>query len=250
MIVYPLFRVTGQVESSRPGPENTSGEDEQLLRQSPVGERVRQRTLSANVRAAELFFARNLPEGWKSTTSETRILLRRVAPVYALEVESQDYLTNSKASLLQRAKNSGKRKDCTIEFKIERHDDNALVRQKLRLYKEIRRDTARAFDRLALKRLCSTLAPEACAKLPGPAGKAAQEFVVTRAILEDKLEAVPLYRIGTLYFFPLKHQCVTAKLDWYSINSEYPASESLFPLEAREEIEVILRNLEQLKFSE
>jgi len=220
------------------------------MRQSTVGERIRQRTLSANVKAAELFFTRHLPPGWKFTASEKQVLLLRVAPVYALAVEPQDYLTHSKATLLQRAKSSGKRKNCTIEFRVERHDDDALMRQKLRLYKEIRRDTSRAFDRLALKRLCGTLTPEACAKLPGPAGEAAQEFVVTRAILEDKLEAVPLYRIGTLYLFPLKHQCVTANLDWYTINSEYPASESLFPLEAREEIEVILRNLEQLQLLE
>ncbi|HMY10813.1 MAG TPA: hypothetical protein PKG67_01365 [Turneriella sp.] len=250
MVVYPFVRVTGQVESSHPGPEHSASETEILMRQSPVGERIRQRTLSANVKAAERFFTRHLPAGWKFTTSERQVLLRRVAPVYALAVEPQDYLTSSKSTLLKRAKTSGKRKDCIMEFKVERHDDDALMRQKLRLYKEIRRDTARAFDRLALKRLCGTVTPEACAKLPGQAGTAAQEFMSIRAILEDKLEAVPLYRIGTLYLFPLKHQCVTAKLDWYTINSEYPAGESIFPLEAREEIEVILRNLEQLKLSE
>lgn len=248
--------MTGQVESSSLYPvtstesQESADQTDARMRQSPLGERLRQRSLSANVKAVELFLARHLPVGWKFTASETRLLLRRVAPVYTLEVDPQDYLTNSKASLLQRAKSSGTRKDCTIEFKIERHDDNALVRQKLRLYKEIRRDTARTFDRLALKRLCGTLTPEACARLPGPAGKAAHEFVVTRARLEEKLEAVPLYRIGSLYLFPLKNQCVTAKLDWYSINDKYPASESLFPLEAREEIEVILRNLAQLQLLE
>ncbi len=250
MIVYPLVRVTGQVESLRPGPEDSASETERLMRQSAVGERIRQRTLSANVKAAERFFLRHLPAGWNFTTNEKQILLRRIAPVYTLNLPPEGYLTNSKATILSRAKSSGKRKDCTIEFKVERHDDDALMRQKLRLYKEIRRDTARAFDRLALKRLCGALTPEACAKLPGKAGNAAQEFVTTRAILEEKLEVVPVYRIGTLYLFPLKHQCVTAELDWYTVNREYPADQSIFPLEAREEIEVIFRNMEQLQLIE
>jgi hypothetical protein len=230
--------------------EEPASETETLMRQSAVGERIRQRRLSANVKAAERFFTRHLPAGWNFTASEKRIVLRRSAPVFLLAVEPQEYLTNSKATLLQRAKQSGKRKDCVITFKVERHDDDALMRQKLRLYKEIRRDIALAFERLSLKRLCGTLTPEECAISTGKAGKAAQEFLATRAILEAKLETVPIYRIGTLYLFPQKNQCITAEKDWFTTNSEFPANQSIFPLEAREEIEIILRNFDELRLWE
>ncbi|MFZ5630600.1 MAG: hypothetical protein ACOY5B_15820 [Spirochaetota bacterium] len=211
---------------------------------------MRLRNLSANARALERFFERNLPPGWQYFADERQVELRRAAPVYTLAVQGEDYLTQSKYTLLNRARQAGKQHACSMQFRVERHDDNALMRQKLRLYQNVRRDIAAAYDRLQLKRHCRGRTLEECRKTPGPAADAVNEYVVTRQILADKLELAPFYRIGTLYLFPQKNQCVTAQLDWYFTNTEYPANEAIFPLEAREEIEVILKNLEQIKLWE
>lgn len=246
MVFLPVNGPNGQAESFA----NADGPLPAEKPRSAVAERIRQRQLSANARAAERFFERNLPPGWRFSLSETQLELRRLAPVFTLRVQPVDYLTLTKHALLARAKATGKRHNCTIEFKIERHDDNALIRQKLRLYNEIRRDIENTYTRLKLRQRCAGMTLDACAKVPGPTGEAAAEFLATRSILTSKLEITPLYRIGTLYLFPQKNQCVTAELDWYFTNSEYPAGEAIFPLEAREEIEVILKNLEQLKLSQ
>lgn len=242
--------MAGQVQSSANTPSGKDEVDELRQYTSPTAERVRQRRLSANQKAAESFLKRHLPLGWDFTASEKRISLLRIAPVYTLAVAREDYLTASKAVLLTRAKKSGKRHECRLEFHVERHDDAALIRQKLRLYNEIRRDINSTYDRLKLKHLCSGTTVAECKSMKGPAGEAAAEYLTTRQILLEKLEVTPFYRIGTLYLYPLKNQCVTAERDWYFTNIEYPESEAIFPLEAREEIELILRNLEQLKLSQ
>lgn len=172
-----------------------------------------------------------------------------MAPVFTLQVAAEEYLTNSKHTLLNRARQAGKRHTCLIEMKVERHDDDALVRQKLRLYAETRRAIAKAGRELQRDRRCAGLAPEDCLKVAGAPGDAAREYLTNRSVLSGRLEPVPFYRIGTLYLFPQRNQCVTAQLDWYLSNTEYPANEAIFPLEAREEMEVILKNLEQLKLS-
>jgi hypothetical protein len=250
MVAYAALWSSGQAESSLPAIAGEELQKQNGQQPSALGERLRQRTLSANVRAAERFFERNLPPGWVFTASEKRIELRRLAPVFTLAVQPIEYLTNSKHSLLSRAKQAGKRHNCTIEFKVERHDDNALMRQKLRLYQEIRRDIEKSYERLELRRRCAGVTLEECSKIAGRTGEAAREYLATRNILIQKLEVTPLYRIGTLYLFPQKNQCVTAEYDWYYTNTEYPGDEALFPLEAREEIEIILKNLEQLKLSQ
>ena len=167
--------------------------------------------------------------------------------MYLLEVQREDYLTQSKPVLLARAKKEGKKKECTISFRVERHDDIAIIRQKLRLYEGIRRDIEAAYDRLSLRRVCSPDSIADCAQKRGIAGESAKEYLTTRRILAEKLEATPFYRIGTLYLFPLKNQCITSQLDWYYLNADYPESQALFPLEASEEIQILLRNLEQLR---
>jgi hypothetical protein len=249
MVVSPVFWLAGQAESSGSASNGQDLQDTSRQKSSALAERLRQRGLSANARAAERFFERNLPPGWGFALDETRLQLRRLAPVFTLAVQPIEYLTNSKHSLLSRARQAGKRHNCTIEFKVERHDDNALMRQKLRLYQEIRRDIDKSYERLQLRHRCAGVTLEQCSKIAGRTGEAAREYLATRNILVQKLEVTPLYRIGTLYLFPQKHQCVTAEYDWYFTNSEYPASEALFPLEAREEIEIILKNLDQLKLS-
>ncbi|GAB4425513.1 MAG: hypothetical protein OHK0011_06740 [Turneriella sp.] len=247
MIVSSVFRLAGQAESSLPG---TAGNGQAGKLSSPVAERLRQRNLSANARALERFFERNLPPGWYYFADERQVELRRRAPVYTLAVASEDYLTQSKYTLLQRARQEGKQHICSIQFGVERHDDNALMRQKLRLYQEIRRDMEKSYERLQLRRRCAGVSLQECQKAGGTTGSAAEEYLVTRSILAEKLEITPLYRIGTLYLFPQKNQCVTPQFDWYITNTEYPANVATFPLEAREEIEVILKNLEQIKLWE
>lgn len=238
--------LSGQVQSS-PALEEELHSATPARTASPLAERLRQRQISANVKAAEKFFERNLPPGWLFAVTEQQVALWRIAPVFTMAVPPEDYLVYSKGRLLARAKATGKRHDCRIEFSVERHDDPALMRQKLRLYHEIRRDIDAAYERLHLKRLCAGMELEACAIGQNRAARAAQEFLATRRILLQKLEVTPFYRIGTLYFFPLKNQCVTPEHDWYFTNTEYPAGEDIFPLEAREEIGIILRNLAELK---
>ena len=109
---------------------------------------MRQRKLTANEKAAELFFQRNLPPGWVYDGNEQQATLRRLAPVYTLTVPAEDYLTHSKARLLDRARNSGKKHTCEIKIKVERHDDPTRMRQKLRLYENVRRDIVSAWNRL------------------------------------------------------------------------------------------------------
>lgn len=214
---------------------------------SAVGERYRQRHLSANQKSIEAFFNRQLPPGWKFSADEKALTLRRLAPVYLLAVAREDYLTQSKPVLLARSKKEGTSRECRINFRVERHDDAAIVRQRLRLYQNIRAGIDEAGTRLNIKRECADYSLEECAKVKGPKGEAAAEFLKTRQILTQKLEPAPVYRIGTLYLYPLKNQCVTAALDWYFVNADYPESISIFPVEAREEIQIILRDLEQLR---
>lgn len=214
---------------------------------SAVAERYRQRQVTANQKSIEAFFSRNLPPGWRFSADEKTLQLRRIAPVYLLTVQREDYLTQSKPVLLARAKKEGKKTECVINFRVERHDDVAIIRQKLRLYEGIRRDIETAYNRLAPERLCAPDSIADCAQKRGAAADSAKEYLVTQRILAEKLEATPFYRIGTLYLFPLKNQCITSRLDWYYLNTDFPESHSLFPLEAREEMQIILRNLEQLR---
>lgn len=136
--------------------------------------------------------------------------------------------------LLAHAHKNGRKTDCQVEFKIERHDDPALVRQKVRLFKEIRADIEGARRKPA----------QAAGNAAGPTA----EFETTRKILAEKLEIAPLYRIGTLYLYPKKNQCILPRLDWYVVNSLIGDEERVLPFEAGEEIEIIYRNMEQLKF--
>lgn len=151
------------------------------------------------------------------------------------------------AELLKVARKKGTKTDCKINFLIERHDDTVLVRQKIRLYKEIRRDIEKTYDRLKLRHLCAGLSVTECSIGTGRARDAAQEYLTTRSILADKLEVTPLYRIGTLYLYPKKNQCVLRETDWYVANSLVSESARLFPFEAGEEIDIILRNMRQLQ---
>lgn len=206
--------------------------------------------MSANERLAQRFLKRALPLGWSFEVSEKEILLNRKSPVYLLSVAPQDKLTQSKAKLLERAKNEGAKKNCIIRFQVERHDDKVLVLKKLRLYQGIKRSIADTAHRLKIRQHCNSLTLAECAQVPGEPGEAAQEFLVTQKILIEKLELTPLYRIGTLYLYPMKNQCVTPQRDWYVTNTEFPETLSLFPLEAQDEIATILRNFEDILLSE
>lgn len=244
MIVSRTAWLPGQVQSS---PMTDEALQQSSPSPSPLAERLRQQQISANVKAAEQFFTRNLPPGWRFAVTERQVVLWRIAPIFTLAVPSEDYLLLTKGQLLAKAKTAGKRHDCRIAFAVERHDDPALMRQKLRLYQEIRRDIDAAYDRLRLKYLCSGVELAACAIGENRAAQAAREFLRTRELLTQKLEITPLYRIGTLYFFPQKNQCVTPPHDWYFTNTQYPAGEDIFPFEAREEITIILRNLDEIR---
>ncbi|MCX7632248.1 MAG: hypothetical protein N2Z22_02815 [Turneriella sp.] len=215
--------------------------------QTPIAERHRQRTLSANLRAAEKFFSQRLPAGWSYEISEERILLSRAQPVYTLPVARENQRLATKAAILAQAKANGKAKACQLQFKVERHDDNVLVRQKLRLYRDIKTAIQSAHQRLKLRWLCGELTPEECSQKPGRAGENAKEFLAIRQILVQKLEPMPFYRIGTLYLYPLKDQCVLPELDWYFHNEEFPATEEIFPYEARDEIRSLVQAIEELR---
>lgn len=136
---------------------------------------------------------------------------------------------------------------CSIEFLTERHDDAVLVRQSIRQYKTIRADIAAAYAQLNLKHRCAEKTPSECAAEKGDSGDAAREFLRTRKILNQKLAVTPLYRIGTLYLYPKKDQCVLPTLDWYVENAVVKESTRLLPFEAAEEIALIFRNLETLR---
>lgn len=217
---------------------------------SPLAERYRQRHLSANERAIESFFQRNLPLGWYSNFTGEKLELSRRAPVYTIRRPEPETKFLSKPALFQLAKKKGEKNLCTMEFHVERHDDTAIVKRKVRLYKEIRRDASAAFQRLRLPHLCGSTPMAECAIGNGPAAEAAREYLTTRQILIEKLEITPLYRVGTLYLYPKKNQCVPEELDWYVSNTRLPVGAIFMPLEAREEIEIILKNLEQLKLWE
>jgi len=212
-----------------------------------LAERIRQRHLTANEKALERFFQRSLPPGWVFNGNEKQLTLKRQAPVYLINIPSDEARNLSKGTLLTLAKKNGRKIDCTITFKLERHDDIALVRQKVRLFKEIRKDITRAYERLNLKRLCQGIPAVECSLSTGPARDAAIEFLGTRQILTQKLEITPLYRIGTLYLYPLKDQCVTPRDDWYVTNQLVKETDRIMPFEAGEELEIIFRNLEQVK---
>ncbi len=214
---------------------------------SALAERHRKRKLSANERAVEDFFTRNLPPGWTFQFEDRLLSLERLAPVFILSRTDAEASLLSKAALLALARSSGQRVRCRIEFTAERHDDAALVRQKIRLYQEIRRDVDQAYTRLNLRHLCQSQTVQECSLEMNKKGEAAKEYLVTRQILADKLEITPLYRIGTLYLYPKKNQCVPRNEDWYLTNTQVPENSQFLPLEAHEEAQVVLRNLEQLK---
>lgn len=206
--------------------------------------------MSANEKLSYIFLKRALPLGWDFDVSEKEILLTRKSPVYLLAVAPQDTLTESKAKLLQRAKEEGAKKKCTIRFQVERHDDKVLVLKKLRLYQGIKRSIADAAERLKLRQHCNSLTLTACAQAVGAPGEAAQEFLATQKILIEKLEITPLYRIGTLYLYPLKNQCIPGNLDWYKGNTEFPGTHTIFPLDAQDEVAAIMRNFETILLQE
>lgn len=235
-----------------PGQPQTKAAEADVLKKSPsaLSERHRKRKLSANERALEEFFLHNLPPGWNFAFRDRLLSLERVAPVYILPQSDEEVSLLSKAALLSLARRTGTKIRCRIELLAERHDDTAIVRQKIRLYKEIRRDTEQAYHRLNLRHLCGSTPAAECAIGTGQAAEAAREYLVTRQILIDKLEVTPFYRIGTLYLYPKKNQCVPAKNDWYLANTLVPEKTQFLPLEAREEVEITLRNLEQLKLWE
>ena len=235
--------------SHLPGQPQTIATEGDAQRASPsvLSERHRKRKLSANERALEEFFQRNLPQGWNFQFDGAILSLRRIAPVYLLKKSEAEINLLSKSVLLKLAHSEGIKNACHINFKVERHDDVAIVRQRIRLYKEIRRDIEAAHNRLRLRHLCGSATVEECAIDTGQTGEAAREFLTTRQILIDKLEITPIYRIGTLYVYPRKDQCVPEKSDWYVTNKLVPAGTQLLPFEAAEEVEIILRNIEQLK---
>lgn len=179
--------------------------------------------MGANERALAAFFKRNLPPGWKFSLNTGLLVLRRIAPVYILKISAVELQTMGNSRLLAHAHKNGRKTECQIELKVERHDDPALVRQKVRLFKEVRADIERARQKPA-------------------------EFEKTRKILTEKLEIAPLYRVGTLYLYPRKNQCIMPRLDWYVGNTLIADEERVMPFEAAEEIEIIYRNLDQLKF--
>ena len=224
--------------------------DTQRVSSSGISERHRKRKLSANERALEEFFLRNLPPGWGFRFEDRLLALSRIAPVYILPATDAEVSLLSKSALLTQARRTGKKTQCRIEFIAERHDDVAIIRQKIRLYKEIRHDVEMAYARLKLRHLCGSITVQECSIGSGEAAEAAREYLTTRQILIDKLEITPLYRIGTLYLYPKKNQCVPAKNDWYLTNTQVPDGTQFLPLEAREEVEIVLRNLDQLKLWE
>ncbi|MBX3722922.1 MAG: hypothetical protein KF713_13865 [Turneriella sp.] len=214
--------------------------------QPNIAERERRRKLSANEKAMQAFFERNLPPGWKFTAAEKTLTLTREAPVYLFNIPSDELRILSKPALLTLAKQKGKKTACSMQFKIERHDDIAIVRQRVRLYKEIRADIDKAYNRLNLKHLCRGWTPVECSLTQGQGRKPALEFLATRNILIQKLELTPVYRLGTLYLYPQRNQCVLPQHDWYISNMLFTDTTRLLPLEAGEEIEIILRNMQQL----
>ncbi|MBV6493750.1 MAG: hypothetical protein LDLANPLL_01773 [Turneriella sp.] len=217
---------------------------------SPLAERIRESYLSANERALEHFFKKNLPPQWKSIANKTILTLKRKAPVYILPNTYTVPPLTTNAGYLALAKKNGRKDTCEIQFRIERHDDVALIRQKVRLYKEIRQDIEKAYERLQLKFLCRGISAVECSISGGKGKNAALEYLRTRGILAQKLEVTPLYRVGTLYLYPLKNQCVTPEHDWYVTNTKLSESDTLLPFEAREEIQIILKNMENIKFWE
>ncbi len=235
MVVAFSARLTGQGETN-PG--------EKL---SPTAERYRARQLSANEKAIESFYHRNLPPGFRFTYKDANLTISRIAPAFVLQLPPEDTRNLAKAPLLQLARNRGKKIVCALQFRVERHDDVALVRQKLLLFKRARTDIEAAYTRLNLKHLCRGISLAKCSALAGNAGKNAREFMTTRKILGEKIEVTPLYRIGTLYLYPLRNQCVPDGDDWYVTNETVPLGALLLPLEAAEEVQIILRNMEQLK---
>lgn len=232
-------RLTGQQESS----ESEIAPD---LR-SPTAERYRQRHLSANQKAVDSFYQRNLPPGFVFTYHASNLKITRVAPTYVLQLPPEETHGLAKTALLKLARTRGKKTNCEIQFRVERHDDAALVRQKLKLYKGVLHDIEAAYTRLNLKHLCRGVSLADCSMVKGTAGEAAQEFLATRKILGEKIEVTPLYRIGTLYLYPLRNQCIPDSYDWYVTNETVPLGALLLPLEAAEEVQIILRNMEQLK---
>lgn len=194
----------------------------------------------------EAFFTRNLPPSWRFRFQDKTLTLTRDAPVYLVDMPTDELRILSKPALLAIAKQRGKKTACGMEFKIERHDDIAIVRQRVRLYKEIRADIDKAYDRLNMKHVCRGWTPVECSLTQGRGREPALEFLTTRNILVQKLEPTPFYRLGTLYLYPQKNQCVLPQLDWYISNMLFSGTTRLLPLEAGEEIEIILRNLQQL----
>lgn len=238
--------------SRLPSQPQTKAAEADTLKKSPsaLSERHRKRKLSANERALEEFFVRNLPPGWKFEFENRLLSLERIAPVYILPRSDAEVSLLSKSALLTLARRVGNKMTCRIEFTAERHDDVAIIRQKIRLYKEIRSDTEKTYKRLNLRHLCGSTPASECAIGARQAAEAAREYLATRKILIDKLEVTPLYRIGTLYLYPQKNQCIPTKNDWYLTNTQVPEGVQFLPLEAREEVEMILRNLDQLKLWE
>jgi hypothetical protein len=214
---------------------------------SPLAERLRRRRLSANERALEAYFERSLPQGWTFTYKAKVLRLSRKAPVYLLALPETLIRRMPKGEALTRAHREGRKINCQIDFLVERHDDVAIVRQKIRLYKEIRDELKHSYDRLHIGRQCAGSDLEECKQRPGSAGESAKEFITTRKILSEKIELAPLYRIGTLYLYPLKNQCVTGSIDWYFTNQQITDKDRVLPFEAEEEIGIVIRNLEQLR---
>lgn len=144
--------------------------------------------------------------------------------MYLTEISPLDLRILNNADLLARARREGKKVTCSLHFRVERHDDVALVRQKIRLFQETRARVK------ALK--------------PEPK----EENLAQKKILTEKLELAPFYRIGTLYLYPEKDQCIPRKLDWYFTSKLLTDTMTIIPFEAREEIEIIHENLRALEF--
>jgi len=251
MVLASLSRLPGQPQTtSPPAPLSIKWRGGEPLRGDGVAERHRKRKLSANERALEEFFLRNLPPGWKFQFEGHLLSVMRIAPVFILQQSDAEVSLLSKAALLKLGREKGEKLECRIDFTAERHDDVAIVRQKIRLYKEIRRDIELAYVRLNLRHLCQRQSVQECSLETNKTGEAAKEYLTIRQILIDKLELTPLYRIGTLYLYPKKNQCLPAKNDWYMTNTQVGEGTQFLPLEAREEVEIVLRNLEQLKLWE
>jgi len=179
---------------------------------------------SANEKALSVFFKKILPPGWRYSGSEKEIKLERLAAIFVTEIPPLDLRILSNAQLIERARREGKKTQCTLTFRVERHDDTAIVRQKVRLSQEVR-------DRVRVLKL-----------------EPKKEFEATKKILTEKLEAVPFYRIGTLYLYPRQNQCITHALDWYFSNTLVSTTATILPHEAREEIEIIYASLSAIEF--